>query len=303
MSISFKRIVKFGWQSFTRNRGLSLQVLLVMAIALFIVTSFFFSRGIGLLLIQEVEKKVDVAVYFKKEVSEKSMLQIKDELKQFSSELEKVEYVSSQDALSNFEEKHKNDPLYLSALEEVEDNPFLPSLTIKARQPQEYAQIASFLETSVFTNLIERVSYNQNKEVIEKLFSIISMAQVIGIGLVIIFSLLVVLITFNTIKLTILSQKQEITTSRLVGASNWFIRGPFIVQGILYGLFAILLVDVIFFSGILLLNQKLATWFLNFNATGYLFSNFVLIILIQLASALALGSISSTIAVRKYLRI
>ncbi len=302
MNTTFTRIVKFAWKDFNRSKGLTFQAIFIMAVAIFIITSFFFARGIGVLLLETVEQKVDISVYFKKDTSEDRIISVKEDLFQFTAQIESISYISREKALENFLEDHQDDTLYLAALDEVEDNPFLPSLNIKAKQPEQYAQISSFLEEDIFANLIERISYNKNKQVIDKLFSITSLVQTVGIGLSLFFALLVISITFNTIKLTILSKKQEIITSRLVGASDWFIRGPFLVQGIFYGLFAVLIVDIVLFPVILFSNNHFLSWF-DFNATTYLINNLLLILGGQLVFALILGSFSSLIAIRKHLKV
>ncbi len=303
MLINLKRVIKFGWQSLWRNKALTFQAVFIMAVAIFVITSFFFAQGIAQLLIEEVEKKVDIAVYFKKEVEEKRILQVKEELWQFREQIESVEYVSKEEALDDFLSKHQNDPLWLGALEQVEGNPFSGALNIKSKGPSQYAQISSFLEADVFASLIDRISYNQNKKVIDKLFSITSIIETLGLGLSLFLALIVVFITFNTIKLTILAKSQEIATSRLVGANNWFIRGPFLAQAIFYGLFAIVIVDLIFFSGMVLLGFRLEQWFLNFNAFSFLKANLLIIVSAQILVALLLGTVSSLTAVRKHLKV
>jgi len=301
--LHLKRIIKFSWQGICRNKGLSAQAVFVIAVSLFVLTSVFFLRQAGGLLINEVEKKVDIAVYFKKEAEEEKILEIRNELSHSSLGLESVDYISSQSALDSFKSRHQGDTLYLSALEEVEANPFLASLNIKAENPEHYEQISGFLEQSPFSALIEKISYSKNKQVIEKLFRITDFIEIGILALTAFLALLVFLITFNTIKLTILSKKREIETSRLVGGSNWFISGPFIFQGLFYGLFSLLLVDLVFFVSLFALNAPLSDWLLNFNLLTYLKQNIFIILVSQLAFVFALGLLPSFLAVRKYLKI
>ncbi|MBZ9572968.1 permease-like cell division protein FtsX [Patescibacteria group bacterium] len=303
MFTSLKRVLKFGWQGFLRNKGLSSQVIFIMTIAVLVITSLFIFKELSNFLIAEAQKKVDVSVYFKKDTSEESILEVKEGLYKFSAEIEDVQYTSREKAQEIFLQKHKDDPLYLEALEEVGENPFLASLNIRAKDPTFYAQISNFLTQGIFKNLIEKVSYYENKKIIDRLFALTSNIKTAGILLSLILGILVVLITFNTVKLTIFTSKDEIATMRLVGASNWFIRGPFLVQSFLYGIFAVLIADLIFFGGLSFLNSGLENWILGFNFLNYFQENFLFLILIQIGFAFALGTFSSLLAVRKYLKV
>ena len=303
MCTSFKRILKFGWQGFWRNKALSAQVIFIMMITVFVLTSLFVFKQISGFMIEEAQKKVDVSVYFKKEVVESRILEVKEKIETFSNEIERVDYVSTESAKESFIEKHKDDALYMTALANVEGNPFFASLNISAKTSDQYAYIASFLEEAPYVSLIEKVSYNKNREVIDKLFGIASNIEKGGLVLSIFFAILVLLITFNTVKLSIFSSKREIATRKLVGASNWFIRGPFLVQSILYALASVIIFDVIFVGFVVFLNSKMQTLFLDFNLVSVLKSNGLYLILVQLVCTISLGAVSSFLASRKYTKI
>jgi cell division transport system permease protein len=303
MFISLKRVFKFAWQGFLRNRVLGLEVMFIMAIAVFLITSLFLFQGISDFLIKEVQNKVDVSVYFKETVLEDDILSVERDLYKFSNEIESVEYVSREKALENFIEKHKDEPIYLEALQEIGYNPFLPSLNIKARDPSYYAPISNYLNQDSLQGIIERVSFFQNKKVIDKLSSITANVKTVFISLSLILGLLAVLITFNTIKLTIFTSKEEISTMQLVGASNWFIRGPFVIQGIFYGIVSVLAVNLLFLITFAFFSYRLETFFLGFNLLNYFQMNFLPLLLIQIAFAGILAIFSTLLALHKYLKV
>lgn len=286
-----------------RHKGLSFQVIFIMTIAVLVVISLFLFQGMSEFLIAEAQKKVDVSVYFKKDTSENSILEVKQGLYKFSTAIEDIRYVSREKAQEIFLQKHQDDPLYLQALEEVGENPFLASLNIRAKDPAFYAQISDYLVAGPFKNLVEKVSYYQNRKVIVRLFSLINSVKTAGIVLSLILGILVVLITFNTVKLTIFTSKDEIATMRLVGATNWFIRGPFLVQSIIYGILAVGIASLIFFISLSFLNLKLQTWLLDFNFLTFFQENFLSLLLIQFVFAFGLGITSFLLAVRKYLKV
>ncbi len=303
MLVSFKRITQFGWQGFSRNKSLTAQVIFIMMVAVFVVTFLFLFKQVSVFLIEETQAKVDISVYFKKDTTEDKILELKEQLVNFSEKIEAVSYTSSEEAYEVFIQGHNSDSFFLDALEQVDGNPFLASLDIKATSPEQYSYVASFLEENVFSDLVEKVSYNQSKGVIDKLFEITSNIELAGMALSVFFALLVVLVTFNTIRLSITSSKRELSTRRLVGASNWFIRGPFLVQSALYAIFAVIIFDAIFLAVALFLNSQLKALLLDFNLLRYLQSNFLVLLLMQIVFCLVLATASSWLAVRKYLKI
>ncbi len=241
-------------------------------------------------------------MYFQKDTPEEKILGLKEELAGLYGQVKSVEYISKQMAQEVFIEKHQDDKFYLEALEQVGDNPFLPSLNIEAISPQQYAFIANFLQERESDSFIEKVSYSKNKQVIEQLFYIISSVKKAGLVAGIAITLLVILITFNTIKLTIFSMREEIITSRLVGASNWFITGPFLVQGILYALFSVVIFDIIFIIFTVFLNSRLQTLFLDFNLLAVIKHSAAYLGVGQLVFTVFCGTVSSFLAARKYLK-
>jgi len=301
--VNLKRVIKFGVQGIFRNKGLSLQVIFIMAFAVFTFTSLFIFKDLSAFLISEAEKKVDVSIYFKKGISEQDILEVKDKLYKFSESIKQINYISEEQAKEEFISRHEDDPLYITALDEVGGNPFLASLNVKADDSAFYAQISSFLSKPPLNNLVEDISYYQNKDIINQLFSITSKISRTGIFLSLFLMVLVFFIILNTIKLTILARSDEIATMRLVGASNWFIRGPFLIQILLYGLISIVVVDILFFIVFSLWSKGLQNWFFGFNLLKYFVNNFFLLLASQIVAIFVLGGLSSVIAIRKYLKI
>jgi len=305
MFTSFKRVLKFGWQGFARNKGLSFQVVFIMGVAVFLIAFFFLAKGTAGFLMAEVQKRVDLSVYFKENVTEDEVLQVKEDLSQFTEEIQSIDYISKEMANALFQEDHKSDALWLEALEEVEGNPFPASLNIRSDNPAHYAKISNFLEAGDFSDLIGRISYSQekNQRAIERLFDLNTAMKIGGIAFIFIVGILIVLITSNIIKLTIVARKEELNTMRLVGASNWFVKGPFIAQSILYGAFAVVVVNLLFLGGLYLFNTNIQAWLLRFDLLKYFQVNFLSILLFQFVFVILLGTLSSLVAVRKYSKV
>ena len=272
-----------------------------MGLTIFVITSLVLVNVLTNSLVQILRDKIDISVYFNLETSEKDILKTRESLITLA-EVESVEYVSRQEALEKFEKKHEDSPLLMQSLAELEDNPLEASLNIKAQTASQYEQIVNFLNSSQYQKIIDKINYRENQAIINKLSSITNTISRSGLVVSIILALMAVLITFNTIRLAIYSSREEITVMRLVGASNWYIRGPFIVEGALYGLVAAIVVLIIFFPMLWLFSPKL-TNFLPGSDLFYFFQiNFWQILLLQLAVGIGLGVVSSLVAIRRYLR-
>lgn len=302
MIISAKRIIKSGWSSFHRNIALSMASIFIMVIVILFVTFLFFLNPVSKTLIADVEEKVDVSVYFSREVLEEEIFEVKSELSKIE-QVKEIEYISQEDAFKIFIEKHKDDPVLIESLTEVGYNPFLASLSIKAREPSQYEQITVFLEAGPFKEVINEVDYHQRKPVIERIFALTSGIKRMGIIFGIVFGLIAVLIAFNTIRIAIHNSNKEISVMRLVGASNKFVRGPFLVQGIIVGFFSALIALFLTFLVSWSINAKVNALIPNINILQIFLSSFFLLFFIQLATGIGLGIISSSIAIRKYLKI
>ena len=296
------RVINQGWVNFRRNSWLAFGTVGIMVLALLIFTGLVAFNVISQTTIASLEEKVDVTAYLKTDVSDEKAMEIVRELEGLD-EINYVNYVSRDVALEEFKRRHKDEELVQQALSELGENPLQGSLEIKAKETFQYASLVSFLENSRFKNLVDKIDFYENEIVINRIQKISSGLRVGGILVTLILSLIAVLITFNTIRLTIYNQKQEIEIMRLVGASNWHIRGPFVVEGALYGIIAGFAVLAIFYPIVYLASPKIQTFIPSVNLASYFTGFFGQMFLLLLGSGIALGVVSSLIAVRKHLRI
>jgi len=302
MLISFWRIIKFGWKNFKRNSGFSLAMIFVMVLVISVITFLIISQKFYQALITQLKEKVDMRVYLKEELKREDVLKIKEDLSKISW-IKEIEYISKEKALEDFERRHQNDEVIMESLKEVGENPLLASLTIKAKDPAQYAAIANFLKNSSFKDLITKIDYYQKKPAIERLSSIISWINKAGIILSFTLVVIAILVAFNTTRLTIASCKEEIETMRLVGASGWFTRGPFVIQSIIGGIFAVIITCLIFIPSLMIISPKLTSFLGGVDLSHYFFENLYYIIGLQLIVGISISSFSSIIATQKYLNI
>ncbi len=304
MWINLKRIFKSGFISFCRNVFVSLSAILIMVVTLFLIGSIIFSSALLKSSLQVIRDKVDVNVYFTTDASESDILSLKKQVESLP-EVSKVEYVSREKALEDFRTRHQNDQITLQALDELSDNPLGAVLNVKAKDTAQYESIANYLNQQNISrgddSIIDKVNYLQNKDAIDRLNKLITSGEKVGLTLAIIFALISVLITFNTIRLTIFTSKEEISVMQLVGANYMYIRGPFIVAGVLYGLTSSIITLILFYPLTFWLNRYTETFFAGNGIFTYYIHNFGQLFIIIMASGVAIGAISSFLAVRRYL--
>lgn len=305
---NIKRILKTGFLNFWRNGVVSLSSILVMVVALFMIGSTILISAFLNSALQDLQSKVDINIYTVPDASVDQVNVLQDQLEGLS-EVESVTYMSREEVLQDFREKHENDQLTLQALEEIGENPFGGILNVEAKDPSQYGSIQSFLEgdntglSEASASIIDHTNYQRNKVAIERLSSIISGVQKLGVVVISALVVISILITFNTIRLAIYTAREEIAVMKLVGARSAYVRGPFVVEGILYGLIAALIAIAMFYPITLWLKNSTQSFYQGINLFQYYVANFNQIFAILVAGGIALGAISSYLAVRKYLKV
>jgi cell division transport system permease protein len=302
-----KRIVTAGLRGFYRNRTVSLSSIFILTITLSIITAFYLFHAIFGYTLDQVTQKVDVRIYFTTDASEDQISDVKARLMGLP-QVKSVTYTSREQALEEFRQKHSGDQLTLQALDELGANPFGASLSVVAKDTSQYQAIADQLTSGsgllgTASASVDKINYYQLKESIDKLNNIIGWTNTVGFWLSMIFILMSCMIVYNTIRLAIFVYRDEIAVMKLVGASNMFIRGPFIVEAILYALSATFITLIMFYPATIWVTKKTVFFFEGLNIHTYFLTHILQLIGILLLSGVILAVISSLLAVRKYLQI
>lgn len=306
MWTAFKRIIRSGFVGFWRNAFVSLASIFVMTVALFVIGStMLLDQLLGASLTQ-IQNKVDINVYFVTQADATEIDSLKTRLEALP-EVVEVTLTTEEQALENFRLRHKGDELTIQALDELGENPLGASLAVRANDTAQYESISQYLEEqqkleSPQAPLIDRVNYGKNKEAIDKLTSIINAVERASLITMTVLIIAAIVITFNTVRLAIYTTREEISIMRLVGASNTFIRGPFMLQGVMYGLVAGVLAILILYPIVIWIGPATAQFF-QFNLFEYFVREFAHIFAIIVGSGIALGLVSSVLAVSRYLRV
>ncbi len=302
-----KRVVRAGFIDFWRTGFVSFSALLMMIITLFVIGSLIFINATLTSTLNQIQNKVDINVYFVKTASEDDILSMKKSI-EVMPEVESVEYISREQALADFRLRHATDQLTLQALDELGENPLGAVLNIKAKDPSQYAGIAGYLQSpnalsSSGSTIIDKVNYTQNKVAIERLSGLIDSGKRFGSILTVVLVVLSILITYNTIRLAIYTSREEISVMKLVGAGNTFVRAPFVVSGMIYGVLSALLTLALFFPLAYWIGPKTEYLGTGINVFTYYLANFFQIFLVLVLSGIGIAAISSYLAVRKYLKV
>lgn len=301
-----KRIIRWGLINFYRNTVVSIASILMMTVTLTVIGATIFLNAVLGFSLNQLSNKVDVNIYFYPKVSEGSILQLKQDLEQLP-EVAHIEYVSENQALEDFKLRHQNDYLTLKALEELGSNPLGATLNIRAKTSGQYESIVKSIDDNSSLSLgsnaiIEKINYNQNKAIIDRIINIMQSAQRLGSAITLFFILISILITFNTIRLAIYMARDEITNMRMVGAENKYIQGPFMIEGIVYGIISSVITLILFYPVTLWLTNTTQSFFGGMSLLQYYGDNFLQFFVILLISGILLGMISAWFAIRKYLK-
>ncbi len=302
MLTTLSRLIKYGTQIFWRQRLLSIATMVVILLALLVFEGLIISGVVASTAINSIQDKIDISIYFKSNASEDEMLRVKGSLERMI-EVSAVEYVSRDKALEMFRQRHRGDETISRAVEALKENPLSASLNIKAKDPSKYSVIANYLNNNVPAPLVENITYNQNQVVIDRLASIIQVSRQAGLLAALFLTIVAILVAFNTILLGIYSNRDEISIMRLVGASNIYVRGPFVVMGVIYGVITAVISIVLAIPVIWFASPYVKLFIPAMDLREYFAVHFFLLFSYQLLFGVGIGVISSFIAIRRYLKI
>lgn len=300
------RIIKTGLQNFIRNATLAIAAMAVMVITLTIILFSIIANATFSNTIQQITDKIDISVYLKDSVTDDQREQLIADLKGIQN-VREVEFVSKDEALEVYKEANKDNLDLLLAISQT-DNPLPASLRIKPRDPNKIEEIKAYVEKPEVKELqSDETSYSgDRKDAIDKISRATRFLRQAGIAGIAIFTVVSILIIFNTIRMAIFNRRDELQIMRLLGASTWFIRGPFVVETVVYGILSAVISVVICNSLFVISSSAFEASSLGVldikYANDYFADRFWLILTLQLAIGILIGAASSVIATRRYLK-
>ncbi|MFH1111716.1 MAG: permease-like cell division protein FtsX [Patescibacteria group bacterium] len=302
--LSFYRIIKYGGQNFVRNFWLSLVTVTIIVLSLLSISTLGLATVISNEALSNLEQKIDISVYLKPKVDEANIQSLKSEIEAMTG-VKAVAYTSSDEALVKFREKYKNNESIAEALILLGVNPLGASLSVKAYSEEGYQSILTNLENEQYRDLIQEARFDDYRQVITGINDLSAKVKNVGIGISAIFLIIALLVVFNTIRINIYSQREEIEIKRLVGATNWYIRAPFWIESAIYAIIATLITAVIFYFSLSWLDPYIASLFngYQFSLSEYFKINGWYFFGMQFIGATILNILASYIAMRRYLKV
>jgi len=297
------RVLRSGLQNFRRNLGLSLATMFVTTLTLLAVSLVVAINFLLSIALDSVESKVDISVFYNPLASGDQIAKSRAEITNIAG-IANTQLISKEDALKKFSTEHADNELIKASLSELDENPLQTTLVITADDPQLYESINEKLTAKVDGQIIDRINYDDNRETINRLSRIASWARTGGLIVSGILAFIAILVVYNTVRLTIYSRGEEVSIMKLVGATNGFVRGPFIIEGIMYGLVSSLITIAIIQPALIWLSPRVEGFFGTTSASfQFMQDNLILVIFAELLIGALLGVVSSMLAVRRYLKV
>jgi len=304
--ITFVRMCRYGVNNFSRNAWLTIAATAVMTITLLIVFATLSARSTLITTVDDIKDKVDMSIYLKTDVEDEAVQTITDDLNDLKT-VTSVTYISPEQARETFAQQNSRNPDALSALNEA-TNKFSGTLRIKLVDINDTRELSNFVKSN--QTLKDNLDPNrepsfagERKSAIEGIARGVVFADRAGLIATVIFVVISSLIVFNTIRMAIFNRKDEIEMMKLIGADKSFIRGPFIVEAVVYGFIAAILATSLGVAGLYWLNGRLIDGVQIQPTLDFVLSYIGFITLGMILLGAAIGVVSSLLATRRYLKI
>ena len=302
--IKIKRILKTAFLDFVRNGWLSLTATLIMTLAILTVGVFIILFLSTNKVVAELKDKIDIVVNFKDSASEQLIQKLKTDLLS-REQIKSVRYISKEDALEEFKSR-RSVKAEVRQLVTPEDNPLPRGLQIQSVDFKEFDYVSNVIKSPAYASHIDSSSYDDNKDLIESINSSTKFVQKLGLGLSLFFILVATLVIFNTIRLAVVFRSKEIEVMRLVGASEVFVKYPFLIEGSLYAILSVAVSTALIFLSINVIQAVGGgTVFEQFaqRLIPVYFEEFWFVIFVQLLVSLVIGLGASWMSLRKNIKI
>ncbi len=300
---SLWRITKFAFQDMGRNLGLSIMTVFILVLMLLSVNVLWSVDVVTSEAIRLVKNQINASIFFTAEAKDADIDAIKKYVVSFPEIVESSLQTRDQ-VLQSFADRYQTRKEVTDALAELGSNPFGPTLIIKTKEPGDYKKILDSLNTPEYNKIIEGKSFDEHQADVVRIQDITNSVERMGLGLSALFAIIAFLIIFNTIRVAIYTQRMEIGIKRLVGASNWFIRGPYLVESLVFTVFSVFFTLAVIYISLHWVDPYFRILFASeFSLTRYYNSHILMLIGYQALAVLLLTVISSTLAMRRQLKI
>ena len=250
--------------------------------------------------VSSVREQIDVSIYFSPEATDNQVQEVHEFLLRFP-EVKELKLKTREEVLTEFRGRYQENQDVLASLDELGDNPLGPTLVLITHEPGQYQEVIKALDTPELNEIIEGKTFDNHGDMINRLQFITTRVEQFMFGLTALFVIIAFLIIFNTIRVAIYTQREEISIKKLVGASNWFIRAPFLLDGVAYSAVSVGIAAILVFGFLGFLDSYVQAVFENFSLVDYFRTHWTVFVY-EGIGVLLLTWVSSGLAMRKYLR-
>lgn len=297
------RILRFSFQDIFRNISLSFMTVLILILMLLSTNTLLVVRVLTTKAIESINEQLDISVHFVPDADSEQVVELQNYLSSFP-EVSSVSYFDSEAVLQQFKDSNQHKPELLESLEVLDENPFGASIVVKAINPEDYSKVISALDVPEYEALILEKDFSDTEFGIQKIHEITSQVEKFTIILTAIFAVIAFIVIFNTIRVAIFTHRMEISIKKLVGASNWFVRGPYIIESLIFTVFSMLVAGIVVYITIGLIEPQINGLFREQGIlTNYYKSNILGLVLAQFGAVLLLTISTSLLAMRRYLKV
>jgi len=304
MPINVGYFVKEASTSFKRNWVMSFGAIVTIFLSLLLIGVSLLVGNVAGSLISKQEQKVNIQVFIKDDARQTDVEGLQLKLKT-NPLVKSVNYVSKDQALKNFKEQMKQSP---DVIANLEGNPLPASLAVELHDTHNVEKVASTIKASAEFKKIasppddpsQSLKYGQ--DIVQRLFNFTRVLRIVGVVFVVMLAVVSLIFINNTIRMAIYARRNELSIMRLVGASNWFIRMPFIFEGMIQAIIGALLAIAVIMSVQFFILPKIQNTirFMSFGvSSGFIW----MVSLILVAGGVAIGGLGSWMAMRRYLKV
>lgn len=300
--MGFIRILKFAFQDIFRNFSLSFMTVLILILMLLSINTLIVVRIITQKSIDTVKDQIDVSVYFNAKAVEEEISEIRSYISSFP-EVTSETFLTKEQVLENFKKLYADNEEIMLSLTELGENPLGPTLIVKTRDPRDYKKIISALDVPEYRGIIEAKTFDDTEIAIEKITNVTNQLEKFTYFLTALFAIISFVIIFNTIRVAIYTQRIEIGIKKLVGATNWYVKGPYIIEALVFSVLSVVLSFLLILFTVSFLDSYLNVIFsAQYLLTNYYYSNIIELVSLQFLAVFLLTALSSSFAMSKYLR-
>ncbi len=300
--IALLRAIKFAFQDIFRNFSLSIMTILILVLMLMSVNTLLLIRFLTNEATNSVRDQLDVSIFFTHDVTDDQVDEVKTFIESFP-EVTETTFYSGDEVLTQFRDKYAENTDIIASLEELDENPLGPTMIVKTRDPSDYEDIIMSLSVPEYEDIVVAKTFTDTEKAIDRIHTITSQVERFSLISSLLFAAIAFIIIFNTIRIAIYTQRTEISIKKLVGATNWFIRSPYLIEAMIFTAISVGIVYALVRGAIGMIDPHIAT---IFGRQGILTSHFNSSTLVlvggQAAAVLLLTIVSSLFAMRRHLR-